>query len=220
MKMKRIFALALMALLLCLPAWAMAEVEVIDKIEITFPEPKVGVVYNPAAIIAEYTLIDSTDTFNQDDVNLFVSVNMYSSDKDSSNFEEWELMTDSEEYLAGKYYLLIVNLFYIDGERTHVFFTDEAGRVIAGKAINGQPNDDSAVRMALEYWNFEENYEDAVLAHKWMIQSEAMMPVVPVPEVNADLPKAGDESNVILWSALACISLFGITMLVRKRKEA
>jgi len=40
-----------------------------------------------------------------------------------------------------------------------------------------------------------------------------------VPEVT-ELPKTGDNSNVILWSALACISLFGMTMLVRKRKEA
>lgn len=34
------------------------------------------------------------------------------------------------------------------------------------------------------------------------------------------LPQTGDNSNVILWSALACISLFGMMTLVRKRKEA
>lgn len=38
--------------------------------------------------------------------------------------------------------------------------------------------------------------------------------------VNVDLPKTGDESSVILWSALACISLFGVIALARKKKKA
>jgi len=38
--------------------------------------------------------------------------------------------------------------------------------------------------------------------------------------VNVDLPKTGDASNVILWSALAFVSLIGMTMIVLKRKEA
>lgn len=218
MMMKRIAVLALMAVLLCLPVFAMADI--IDKIEITFPEPKDGVVYKPAAITAEFSIIDSIDTLNQDDVNFFVSVNMYSSDEDSSNFVDWDRMADGEEYAAGKHYLLIVDLFYIDGEHTHAFFTDEAGRLIAEKAINGLPNDDSAVQMALEYWNFEENFEDAVLAYKWTLPSESMMPAGPAQKVNADLPKTGDNSSVILWCALACISLLGMAMLARKRKEA
>jgi len=39
-------------------------------------------------------------------------------------------------------------------------------------------------------------------------------------EKGPELPKTGDESNVILWSALACISLFGMATLIRKKKEA
>ena len=35
-----------------------------------------------------------------------------------------------------------------------------------------------------------------------------------------NLPQTGDNSNVLLWSALACISLFGMMTLVRKREEA
>lgn len=35
-----------------------------------------------------------------------------------------------------------------------------------------------------------------------------------------DLPQTGDNSNVILWSALAFVSLFGMMLLVCKRKEA
>jgi len=42
------------------------------------------------------------------------------------------------------------------------------------------------------------------------------IPALPIPV----LPETGDEFNLILWSALACISLFGMTMLVRRRNEA
>lgn len=35
-----------------------------------------------------------------------------------------------------------------------------------------------------------------------------------------ELPQTGDESSILLWSALACISLFGMAMLARRRKEA
>jgi len=44
-------------------------------------------------------------------------------------------------------------------------------------------------------------------------------PVVNDP-ITYDPPKTGDNSNVILWSALACISVIGMMTLVRKRKEA
>jgi len=40
------------------------------------------------------------------------------------------------------------------------------------------------------------------------------------PELKPELPKTGDTSNVLLWSALSFISLFGMIVLVRKRKEA
>lgn len=40
------------------------------------------------------------------------------------------------------------------------------------------------------------------------------------PELKPELPKTGDTSNVLLWSALSFISLFGMMVLVRKRKEA
>jgi len=40
----------------------------------------------------------------------------------------------------------------------------------------------------------------------------------PKPSSN-DLPQTGDNSNVILWFALACISLFSMMLLIRKRKE-
>lgn len=45
------------------------------------------------------------------------------------------------------------------------------------------------------------------------------IPITVLPNVN-DLPKTGDDSNVILWSALACISVISMMTLVRKRKEA
>lgn len=48
---------------------------------------------------------------------------------------------------------------------------------------------------------------------------EILVPQEVVPML-AQLPQTGDDSNVILWFALACISLFGMTMLVRKKKEA
>jgi len=41
---------------------------------------------------------------------------------------------------------------------------------------------------------------------------------MPKPEVS--VPKTGDESNVILWSVLAAVSMLGMMALVRKRKEA
>jgi len=45
--------------------------------------------------------------------------------------------------------------------------------------------------------------------------------VYPIPKpASNDLPQTGDDSNVILWFALACISLLGMTMLAYKRKEA
>jgi len=37
---------------------------------------------------------------------------------------------------------------------------------------------------------------------------------------SSELPKTGDNSNVILWSALACISMLGMVMIACKRKEA
>lgn len=48
---------------------------------------------------------------------------------------------------------------------------------------------------------------------------EILVPQEVVP-VLIHLPQTGDDSNVILWSALACISLLGMTMLAFKRKEA
>ena len=41
-----------------------------------------------------------------------------------------------------------------------------------------------------------------------------------MPEPEANVPKTGDESNVILWSVLAAVSMLGMMALVRKRKEA
>ena len=55
-----------------------------------------------------------------------------------------------------------------------------------------------------------ENAEFEVMFH---------LPVLHTPVQEAELPKTGDESNVVLWSALACISLFGMMTFVRKRKE-
>lgn len=46
----------------------------------------------------------------------------------------------------------------------------------------------------------------------------AKAPTMPGPEGSA--PKTGDESNVILWSVLAAVSMFGMITLVRNRKEA
>lgn len=40
------------------------------------------------------------------------------------------------------------------------------------------------------------------------------------PELKPELPKTGDNSNVILWLSLICISLLGMTTLVSKRKNA
>ena len=40
------------------------------------------------------------------------------------------------------------------------------------------------------------------------------------PEADPEIPQTGDESNVLFWSALACISLLGMMVLVRKQKEA
>lgn len=45
-------------------------------------------------------------------------------------------------------------------------------------------------------------------------QIEAVFEKIP------PLPKTGDESSILLWSALVCISLLSMTMLVRKKKEA
>lgn len=42
------------------------------------------------------------------------------------------------------------------------------------------------------------------------------IPALPVPVP----PQTGDESNLLLWSALACISLLGMTVLVRRRSQA
>lgn len=48
---------------------------------------------------------------------------------------------------------------------------------------------------------------------------EILVPQEVVPML-VHLPQTGDDSNVILWSALACISVIGMMTLVRKRKEA
>ena len=48
----------------------------------------------------------------------------------------------------------------------------------------------------------------------------ARVSVKPVFERIPELPTTGDDSNVILWSALVFVSVIGMTMLVRKRKEA
>lgn len=48
---------------------------------------------------------------------------------------------------------------------------------------------------------------------------EILVPQEIVPML-VHLPQTGDKSNVILWSALACISVIGMMTLVRKRKEA
>ena len=48
---------------------------------------------------------------------------------------------------------------------------------------------------------------------------EILVPQEVVPML-VHLPQTGDNSNVILWSALACISVIGMMMLAYKRKEA
>lgn len=41
-----------------------------------------------------------------------------------------------------------------------------------------------------------------------------------MPESGVSVPRTGDESNLILWSVLAAVSMFGMMTLVRRRKEA
>jgi len=48
---------------------------------------------------------------------------------------------------------------------------------------------------------------------------EILVPQEIVPML-VHLPQTGDKSNVILWSALACISVIGMMTLAYKRKEA
>lgn len=51
--------------------------------------------------------------------------------------------------------------------------------------------------------------------------SPTSITVEPVYEkVAISIPQTGDDSNMILWSALACISMLGMTTLARKRKDA
>ncbi len=68
-------------------------------------------------------------------------------------------------------------------------------------------------------WKVEDS---SVADGKITVSMNSLSPVAIVwaEDVAIDLPKTGDDSNVILWSALACISVIGMMTLVRKRKEA
>ena len=96
---------------------------------------------------------------------------------------------------------------YIHGDTVALTAVPDDGYSFAGWYIN-----DQLVDMDTAYsFTATEN-----------VTLNAMFEKIPVPvppDVN-DLPKTGDDSNVILWSALACISVIGMMTLVRKRKEA
>lgn len=59
-----------------------------------------------------------------------------------------------------------------------------------------------------------EKFSTYALVHKTHTPSQN----IPAPQTSA--PKTGDDSNVLLWFALACVSLIGITLMIRKKKEA
>jgi len=59
-----------------------------------------------------------------------------------------------------------------------------------------------------------EKFSTYALVHKTHTPSQN----IPAPQTSA--PKTGDSSRILLWSALACVSLIGVSVLVRKKKEA
>jgi len=45
-------------------------------------------------------------------------------------------------------------------------------------------------------------------------------PATPIAPGSINVPRTGDDANLLLWSALACISLLGMMTLSSRRKEA
>ena len=104
------------------------------------------------------------------------------------------------------------NVTFTGGTRGAIGAAKAPGKIHLGPQIIAQHRNSAA-----EPW---EEMTGNATQKRYFRTAKAAGSGVTVPEPDVSVPKTGDNSNVILWSALACISLFGMTMLVRKRKEA
>ena len=282
MNMKRIIAFALMALLLCLPVWAMADEQeqkilrvnketVFDTSTLEAARNDNGNIYivvNSSVstitlngvVLSDTTLnivcVDN-DAYDTSSVRIeLIGKNSISSNNDA----DFALFSNIPLTIAGEGSLTctsgdgailchnsltmqsgkltaeggLVGIMMIAGEFSFLGdeLTVEGGDDYGGIAFAAPDGSNITNSFTLpEYSSAPAGYTFKA----WSVNGVEMQPGDPVNTAGgarvsvkpvfekipaAVLPQTGDNSNVILWSALACISVIGMTMLVCKRKEA
>jgi len=248
MKMKRILSLVLMALLLCLPVWAMAATYDLsgyvpnpewyndiflfgvggtgigDKDTITGIAPECRVIQ--MGTIPDGATLTLRDVYVQDGCMILgvasngtVTLNLLGDNYLSSSRGYAGLEVHGKLIIQSRGKLGANAINPING--CDMILPDYCGPVPDGKLFTA--------------WNVLENgINEKMKPGENLVRngSVTIMPVFeeisapippspdPIPQPSPDLPKTGDNSNVILWSALACISVIGMMTLASKRKEA
>jgi len=221
MKMKRILSLVLMAMLLCLPVMAMAE----DVCPFTVRDAN-GDMVTPVAdgdvswndnylfirrsglTVSGGSLESSISILCEGNVtleNVTVSDTEYTPIAIAVEATPVTLIFKGENNLTstqfGILYLGNINIQMVENSKLTIKAQEPIGDA------TGYPNV-APVSAA-----------DIASGSGTIIINGEMVYQYPKPVSNA-LPQTGDDSNVILWSALACISVIGMMTLIRKRKEA
>lgn len=155
MNVKRISAL-LLALLLCLPACALAKT-VVTTVDITFPEPVIGEAFDPTPVLV--TLTPHTDEIGIRTPEDYVL--MYVADTDSPEIADWQPIAIGDVYQADKYYLVVFAVNTLSSRSDDVFASDVV------KTVNLLPNNEEALAMVLSDLRIKESETWIGVAYKW-----------------------------------------------------
>ena len=234
MYMKRIFVLALMALLLCVPVWAMATPDyyIQDIPHYVEDDGTVSVVIGDEQITwLQASSQGKTAWFGLDNSDQIFDNNSrfrvrWLKEQDA----EWGIHYDDlDDKNKSVDWMRMLELGVVDSNGGAVYECDTPFSLYMQLEDNW---DTSNLQVCYINSGTDETFNERVTQmespggekSKFVAFSTSHFSpycVYKIGEYDSnDLPQTGDNSNVILWSALACISLFGMTVLVYKRKEA
>ena len=240
MNTKRIFVLAMMVLL-CLPVWAMAEASptIISDIPHYIDENGTVSVYitdESSVIWLQASSQGQTAWIGLDNSNaIFKAGSRFQVQWLNEQDAEWDLHYDKLDVKnASIGWLRMLDIGVLDPDGEKIYLLPERVSLYVQLEDN---RDFSNLEVCYIKNGTDESFIENVISHDYPgsdtgkfveFSTDHFSPYCfyiigafdggALSQTGA-LPRTGDDSNMLLWSAFACISMFGIMILVRKRKE-
>ena len=237
MKINRIFVLALMALLVCLPVWTMAESMYISDILHHIDEDgTVSVDINGESSViwlkessqgqSAWIGLDNSDQVFENGSQFHVRwLSRQDAEWDTyySNLDDKDLPID---------WMFMLELGVVDSNGEEIAEIDSAMKNCSLYVQLDDNWDISNLEVCYIISSGEDEFFHESVTQmdtpdgigKFVTFSTSHFSPYCVYHIgeydSSDLPRTGDQSNVLLWSVLACISMFGMMLIANKRKKA